>query len=131
VTDRCDPEAESGPDGGVRLVSTSRASDGSFTAISEIGALLGDEQHRLIGGVAIVLHQHRLGLEHPVRSTADADSTNPHPRPLAGLGCTKGAQDSADTGGTGADRTDIMERPPRSQRSGRTMPHSTDIICRA
>lgn len=65
--------AESGPDGRVRLVSTSRASDGSFTAISEIGALLRDEQHRLIGGVAIVLYQHRLGLEHPVRSTADAD----------------------------------------------------------
>ena len=57
----------------LRLVSTSRASDGSFTAISEIGALLCDSPHRLIGGVAVVLHQHRLGLAHPVRATADAD----------------------------------------------------------
>lgn len=57
----------------LRLVSTSRASDGSFTAISEIGSLLRDSPHRLIGGVAVVLHQHRLGLEHPIRATADAD----------------------------------------------------------
>ena len=57
----------------LRIVSTSRASDGSFTAISEIGALLRDSPHRLIGGVAVVLHQHRLGLAHPVRATADAD----------------------------------------------------------
>lgn len=57
----------------LRVVSTSRASDGSFTAISEIGALLVDIPYRLIGGVAVVLHQLRLGLEHPIRATADAD----------------------------------------------------------
>lgn len=57
----------------LRVVSTSRASDGSFTAISEIGALLVDSPYRLIGGVAVVLHQLRLGLEHPIRATADAD----------------------------------------------------------
>lgn len=57
----------------LRIVSTSRASDGSFIAISEVGALLADAPHRLIGGVAVVLHQHRLGIEHPVRATADAD----------------------------------------------------------
>lgn len=57
----------------LRLVSTSRASDGSFTAISEIGALLGDAPYRLIGGVALVLHQHLLALDHPIRATADAD----------------------------------------------------------
>jgi predicted nucleotidyltransferase len=27
----------------------------------------------VIGGVAVVLHQHRLGLTHPIRATADAD----------------------------------------------------------
>lgn len=54
-------------------MSTSRASDGSFTAISEIGSLLSGSPHRLIGGVAVVLHQHRLRLEHPIRATADAD----------------------------------------------------------
>jgi hypothetical protein len=57
----------------LRLVSTSNASDGSFIAISEIGALLAGAPHRLIGGVAVVLHQHRLGIEHPIRVTADAD----------------------------------------------------------
>jgi hypothetical protein len=57
----------------LRVVSTSRASDGSFTAISEIGALLVDSPYRLIGGAAVVLHQLRLGLEHPIRATADAD----------------------------------------------------------
>lgn len=57
----------------LRIASTSRASDGSFIAISEIGPLLADAPHRLIGGVAVVLHQHRLGIEHPVRATADAD----------------------------------------------------------
>lgn len=57
----------------LRLVSTSNASDGSFIAISEIGALLAGAPHRLIGGVAVVLHQHRLGIEHPIRATADAD----------------------------------------------------------
>lgn len=57
----------------LQFVSTSSASDGSFVAISEIGALLSGEPHRLIGGVAVVLHQYRLGLDHPIRATADAD----------------------------------------------------------
>ena len=57
----------------LHFVSTSSASDGSFVAIAEIGSLLGDEPHRLIGGVAVVLHQHRLGIDHPIRATADAD----------------------------------------------------------
>ena len=57
----------------LQFVSTSAASDGSFVAISEVGALLSGESHRLIGGVAVVLHQHRLGIDHPIRATADAD----------------------------------------------------------
>lgn len=57
----------------MHIVSTSAASDGSFVAIAEIGAVLKDEQHRLIGGLAIVLHQYRLGTDHPIRATADAD----------------------------------------------------------
>lgn len=59
--------------GSLRIVSTSRASDGSFTAISELGAVLRGHPYRLIGGLAVVLHQHRLGLAHPIRATADAD----------------------------------------------------------
>jgi len=54
-------------------VSTSGAWDGSFIAISEFGALLAGASHRLIGGVAVVLHQHRLGIYQPIRATADAD----------------------------------------------------------
>ncbi|MDX2380127.1 MAG: hypothetical protein QNM02_10265 [Acidimicrobiia bacterium] len=57
----------------LHFISTSGASDGSFVAISEIGALLSGEPHRLIGGVAVVLHQYRLGIDHPIRATADAD----------------------------------------------------------
>ncbi len=38
----------------LHLVSTSRASDGSFVAIAEIGTLFGVAPHRLIGGVAEV-----------------------------------------------------------------------------
>ncbi len=57
----------------LRLVSTSRAEDGSFTAISEVGMLLRDHSYRLIGGMAVVVHQQRLGLTHPIRATADTD----------------------------------------------------------
>lgn len=57
----------------LQLVSPSQASDGSFTAISEIGSLLHGREHRLIGGVAVALHQHQVGISHPVRATADAD----------------------------------------------------------
>lgn len=57
----------------LQFVSTSSASDGSFIAISEIGALLKGEPHRLVGDVAVVLHQYRLGIDHPIRATADAD----------------------------------------------------------
>jgi hypothetical protein len=57
----------------LQFVSTSSASDGSFVAISEVGGLLNGEPHRLIGGVAVVLHQLRLGIDHPIRATADAD----------------------------------------------------------
>jgi len=59
--------------GSLRIVSTSRASDGSFTAISELGAVLRGHPYQLIGGLAVVLHQYRLGLAHPIRATADAD----------------------------------------------------------
>jgi predicted nucleotidyltransferase len=62
-----------GSEASVEFVSTSLAADASFIAMSEIGALLATQSHRLIGGVAVVLHQHRLNLEHPVRATADAD----------------------------------------------------------
>jgi len=55
------------------LFSSSSASDCTFIAISENGALLAGAPHRLIGGVAVVLHQHRLGIDHPIRATADAD----------------------------------------------------------
>jgi hypothetical protein len=68
-------EAQEG--GLLGLVSTSRASDGSFIAIAEIGALLAGKSHRLIGGIAAVLHQHRLGIHHPVRATATVDSLVP------------------------------------------------------
>lgn len=61
----------------VRLVSLSAAMDGSFTAIADVAGAMAasgtSEQHRLIGGVAVMLHIQRLQLDLPIRATADAD----------------------------------------------------------
>lgn len=61
----------------VRLVSLSSAMDGSFTAIADVAGAIAasgtSEQHRLIGGVAVMLHIQRLQLDLPIRATADAD----------------------------------------------------------
>jgi len=61
----------------VVLVSSSAAMDGGFTAVADVtGAMAtagtaGD--YRLIGGVTVVLHVQRLGLDLPLRATGDAD----------------------------------------------------------
>jgi hypothetical protein len=51
--------------------------DGGFTAIADVSAAMAasgtTDQHRLIGGVAVVLHVQRLGLDVPLRATGDAD----------------------------------------------------------
>ncbi len=59
------------------LLSTSAANDGGFIAIADlasaaIDAGLGDD-YRLLGGVAVMLHVQRLGLDLPLRATSDAD----------------------------------------------------------
>ncbi len=57
--------------------SLSAAMDGAFTAIADVSAAMAAigaaEEHRLIGGVAVMLHIERLGLELPLRATGDAD----------------------------------------------------------
>jgi hypothetical protein len=58
------------------LVSTSAAMDGGLTAIADVSRALdqvGVHEHRLIGGVSVMLHIQRLRLDLPLRSTADAD----------------------------------------------------------
>lgn len=59
------------------LASMSGAMDGGLTAISDVTEILADsdmlEQSRLIGGVAVLLHQLRLGVDLPLRATGDAD----------------------------------------------------------
>lgn len=59
------------------LGSLSGAMDGGLTAIAEVAEILGDsnmlEQSRLIGGVTVLLHQQRLGVDLPLRATGDAD----------------------------------------------------------
>lgn len=59
------------------LVSLSAAMDGSLTAIADVAAALGKagarNDHRLIGGVAVMLHIQRLRLDIPLRATGDAD----------------------------------------------------------
>lgn len=57
----------------LELISTSAATDGGYTAIHDVGAFLDPDNHRLIGGIAVMLHQYRLGLDHPIRATSDAD----------------------------------------------------------
>lgn len=61
----------------VVLPSLSAAMDGGFTAIADVSAAMAasgtDEQHRLIGGVAVMLHVQRLALDLPLRATGDAD----------------------------------------------------------
>ena len=64
-------------EGPVVLASSSAAMDGGFTAVADVtGAMAtagvaGD--YRLIGGVTVVLHVQRLGLDLPLRATGDAD----------------------------------------------------------
>jgi hypothetical protein len=59
------------------LVSLSAAMDGSLTAIADVTTALGEagarHDHRLIGGVAVMLHVQRLSLGIPLRATGDAD----------------------------------------------------------
>ncbi len=61
----------------VVLPSLSAAMDGGFTAIADVSGAMASsgttEQHRLIGGVAVMLHVERLGLHLPLRATGDAD----------------------------------------------------------
>jgi hypothetical protein len=68
-------------------MSLSAAMDGGFTAIcrrepalAEVGA---SDQYRLIGGVTVMLHIQRLGLDLPLRATGDADFGVPLPVLLA------------------------------------------------
>lgn len=64
-------------DGPVILASLSAAMDGGFTAIADVAAAMATsettDQHRLIGGVAVMLHIQRLRLDLPLRATGDAD----------------------------------------------------------
>ena len=59
------------------LSSLSAAMDGAFTAIADVSAAMAatgtTDQHRLIGGVAVMLHVRRLGLDASLRATGDAD----------------------------------------------------------
>ena len=63
--------------GGVVLASPSAAMDGGFTAVADMSSAMASaettEHHRLIGGVAVMLHVQRLGLDLPLRATGDAD----------------------------------------------------------
>ena len=63
--------------GRVALASLSAAMDGGFTAVADVSAAMASagmtDHHRLIGGVAVMLHVQRLGLDLPLRATGDAD----------------------------------------------------------
>lgn len=61
----------------VGLASLSAAMDGGFTAIADVSEAMSvagaEGDYRLIGGVTVMLHIQRLGLDLPLRATGDAD----------------------------------------------------------
>lgn len=61
----------------VVLTSLSAAMDGGFTAITDVSSAIAvagaHDDYRLIGGVAVMLHIQRLGLDLALRATGDAD----------------------------------------------------------
>ena len=63
--------------GQVVLGSLSAAMDGGFTAIADVSQAMSaagaQDDYRLIGGVTVMLHIERLGLDVSLRATADAD----------------------------------------------------------
>jgi mRNA-degrading endonuclease toxin of MazEF toxin-antitoxin module len=64
--------------------------DGGFTAIADVSKAMAAsgtvDDHRLIGGVAVMLHIERLGLDLPLRATGDADfGVPPHVLRRSGL----------------------------------------------
>lgn len=63
-------------DGGIspiHLVSESLATDGGYVAIGDMARILDGRNHRLIGGIAVMIHLQRLGSDLPIRATGDAD----------------------------------------------------------
>lgn len=61
----------------VTLPSLSAAMDGGLTAIHDVSSAMSAvgaaDDYRLIGGVSVLLHVQRLGLDLPLRATGDAD----------------------------------------------------------
>ena len=57
----------------VHLVSESLATDGGYIAIGDMARILNGRSHRLIGGIAVMIHLQRLGSNLPIRATGDAD----------------------------------------------------------
>jgi hypothetical protein len=61
----------------VVLASLSGVMDGGFTAIADVSRAMAGigaaDEYRLIGGVAVMLHIQRLGIDLPLRATGDAD----------------------------------------------------------
>lgn len=61
----------------VTLQSLSLATDGGFVAAVDISRILEElgagDRHRLVGGLTVLLHVQRLGLDLPIRATGDAD----------------------------------------------------------
>lgn len=59
------------------MMSPSAADDGAFVAMADVATAAGlagmGDDYRLIGGIAVMLHVQRLGIDVPLRRTGDAD----------------------------------------------------------
>ena len=61
----------------VTLASLSGAMDGGFIGVADVAGVMGGigagGERRLVGGITVMLHVQRLGLDVPLRATGDAD----------------------------------------------------------
>ena len=71
------PRARKIPSRQIQLLSESLATDGGLIAIADVSEAMRDAGlelgYRVVGGIAVMLHVLRTGVDIPIRSTGDAD----------------------------------------------------------
>lgn len=77
VRDLTIAEVKDDPPSRILFPSESLATDGGLIAITEVSEAMSDtgleSDYRVVGGIAVMLHVLRTGVDIPIRSTGDAD----------------------------------------------------------